>query len=61
MPLFAGSFKKVESEGKKFVVIIILFRPVFFMKKILFFLTALAVSVAAAGQTIPVDPKFGNV
>ena len=31
------------------------------MKKILFFLTALAFSVMAAGQTIPVDPKFGNV
>jgi len=31
------------------------------MKKILFFLVAVAFSVAAAGQTIPVDPKFGNV
>ena len=31
------------------------------MKKILFFLAAVAFSVAAAGQTIPVDPKFGNV
>ena len=31
------------------------------MKKIVFLLAALAVSVAAAAQKIPVDPKFGNV
>ena len=31
------------------------------MKKIVLFLAVLVVSVAAAGQTIPVDPKFGNV
>ena len=31
------------------------------MKKIVFLLVSLAVSVAAAAQTIPVDPKFGNV
>ena len=31
------------------------------MKKIVFLLAALAVSVAAVAQKIPVDPKFGNV
>ena len=31
------------------------------MKKIAFLLAALAISVAAAAQKIPVDPKFGNV
>ena len=31
------------------------------MKKIALFLVTLAVTIAAAGQTIPVDPKFGNV
>ena len=31
------------------------------MKKIVFILAALAVSVAAGAQRIPVDPKFGNV
>lgn len=31
------------------------------MKRITSFLAALAVSFAAAAQTIPVDPKFGNV
>lgn len=31
------------------------------MRKKVFLLAAMAVSVAAAAQTIPVDPKFGNV